>query len=549
MTDRIIICSSFHMKKISHDHIIRWIIDHRSVLIISMIVLFGAFLRFYDFTDLLRFNNDQVRDLKIINSMISDHEFPLLGPKAGGTTFKLGPAFYYLMYGSALIFGNTPQGAALFIPILSTLSIILFYMLVKKYYANDLALIITLLYATSFYMIKYSRFAWNPNVIPFFLCAFFLVLLSTFHSTHTTGSWQNYIALGIVTGIGMQLHTTLLIILPIIILCTYIFKCIQAKKIHFLKISCTLLCIGLLFVPMIVSDIRAHGANISAFFVGSEKKSTTRRSIVENIALDAQFFIQSSTYIITGFEPTINWLNVKKHISEHNYTQIALALMCTMIFILCFTLLLYQKRKMLPTEVQKRSLYYLFIGTALLCFIIFIPVAHEITTRFFIILVFFPFILIGALMHAIQNTFSKKIGHVLITFCILGIVISNITAYVRAFDLSRTSVSSTVYGGISLMELHESIAYMAHNTTLPKVYMLPNSYSQSFRYIAQETGTPLTTKSVGNIPLQTNVFFVSDKPQKMTLSKSLNKCFTIIDTQTFGRFRTFTLQKHREDCE
>ncbi|KKP72503.1 MAG: hypothetical protein UR65_C0014G0016 [Candidatus Moranbacteria bacterium GW2011_GWE2_35_164] len=87
----------------------------KSILILVIIIVIGAFLRLYDFNDLLRFNNDQVRDAQIIDAMHSGENFPLFGPKAGGTKFNLGGAFYYLEYLSGAIFGFSPAGIAFFI--------------------------------------------------------------------------------------------------------------------------------------------------------------------------------------------------------------------------------------------------------------------------------------------------------------------------------------------------------------------------------------------------------------------------------------------------
>ena len=93
--------------------------------------------------------------------MIEKNDFPLLGPKAGGTKFNLGPAFYYMEYLSALIFGNNPAGIATFIVILSILSIPLFYYFFRFFFQRNICLILTFLYAISFYAIKYSKFAFR----------------------------------------------------------------------------------------------------------------------------------------------------------------------------------------------------------------------------------------------------------------------------------------------------------------------------------------------------------------------------------------------------
>jgi len=179
-------------------------------IILLLIILFGAFLRLYNFEELLRFNNDQVRDIQIVEQ-IKNGEPIYLGPKAGGTKFNLGPAFYYLEYLSGLIFGFSPTGIAFFIPLLSIASIYLFYILFKKIFSQKITFTLTFLYAISFFALKYSHFAWNPNPTPFFVLSFLLLI----YQIRENQNWKKFLLLGLIIGIGIQLHTTLLVAMPI----------------------------------------------------------------------------------------------------------------------------------------------------------------------------------------------------------------------------------------------------------------------------------------------------------------------------------------------
>ena len=76
----------------------------KTSLILATIVLLGFIFRAYNFSEWLRFNMDQSRDVILIEKMISENTLPELGPSAGGTFFKLGPAFYYFQLISAKIF-------------------------------------------------------------------------------------------------------------------------------------------------------------------------------------------------------------------------------------------------------------------------------------------------------------------------------------------------------------------------------------------------------------------------------------------------------------
>ena len=67
---------------------------------LALIIALGFFLRSYHFTDWLHFELDQARDARVVDAALEGGpgELPLLGPKAGGTFLRLGPAFYYLQY-------------------------------------------------------------------------------------------------------------------------------------------------------------------------------------------------------------------------------------------------------------------------------------------------------------------------------------------------------------------------------------------------------------------------------------------------------------------
>src|SRR6266704_2652101 len=86
-----------------------------SKLVYVFLIVFsvGIFLRTYHHHDWLRFNADQGRDAEIVSAVVDvTMPIPLLGPKAGGTEFKLGGAFYYFEIAAAKIFGNTPDKMA-----------------------------------------------------------------------------------------------------------------------------------------------------------------------------------------------------------------------------------------------------------------------------------------------------------------------------------------------------------------------------------------------------------------------------------------------------
>ena len=74
-------------------------------LILGAVFVAGIFIRTYHYHDWLRMNADQARDAALVSRTVEGIDpLPLLGPKAGGTEFKLGPAFYWFEAASAKVF-------------------------------------------------------------------------------------------------------------------------------------------------------------------------------------------------------------------------------------------------------------------------------------------------------------------------------------------------------------------------------------------------------------------------------------------------------------
>jgi hypothetical protein len=137
------------------------------VILFCSIIALGIFFRTYHFSDWLLFEIDQTYDTRIISPAIENgiENLPLLGPTAGGgRALRLGPAFYYIEYIGASIFGDTPVGHALPVLILSILSIPLFYLFIRRYFNTRVSLALLAIFSISAYLVLYGRFSWSPNV-------------------------------------------------------------------------------------------------------------------------------------------------------------------------------------------------------------------------------------------------------------------------------------------------------------------------------------------------------------------------------------------------
>lgn len=516
-------------------------INTQTWILIAIIIL-AAVLRLYDFNDLARFNADQVRDATIVTGMYEDGNFPLLGPKAGGTKFKLGPAFYYLEYFSGSIFGFSPWGIALFIPLISLASVGLFYLLFQKIFSKNITLLLTFLYASSFYSIKYSRFAWNPNVIPFFILAFVLLLIPIINKKATA---YTYILLGFVLGIGIQLHTTLLILLPVTLCIVLIFLLIKDRRLPFLQIMITCCIVFILNTPFIYSDYIMHGSNTKEFLAGTQKKTGSDTSLIHNFLTTGQFFAQGITYTLTGFEPQKNWIRFDKFIHSHDRSE-HLLFIFSMLYLSIGTFIFIKKIKQTKNIYQKNIL--ILLSTLLgISFLLFFLIGTELNTRFFIMIIFFPYLILGAIFEYITKKCKAHFTIILI-FCIIPIIfIGNLFNIYRTYDLNNYKIRESAYGGISLREIEEICTMIKKNqsTLAPsqeKIYIDEVVFKRSILYVCEKDGTQFEDLKKDQAPHDILAFMLTKESKKIDQTKINNNHFTIIDSKKIGRFQLYTIK-------
>lgn len=547
--------NSAHPKKLRSAFIL-WGIRHRYILLFIAIILIGAFFRFNDFGELARFNNDQVRDAKVVDEMFSGH-FPLLGPKAGGTTFHLGPAFYYLEYFSGLIFGNTPSGIALIIPLFSVASIGLFFLFFRSYFSPALTLGLSLLYALSFYNIRYSRFAWNPNLIPFFLLAFLVLLQQIFLRSGKKNLFWYYALLGVVMGLGMQLHTTLFLLMPILFVLVHIFLYSQRKIFAWQHILLSLSIIFLAHLPFFFSDIQNNGENITAFLSGTEKKTEKNISLAQNLLLDVRFFLEGNTYALTGIEPQKNWLAPVKLFKSQHFQEIILFFFGIGFFLVgsffaIKRLRLTQKSSLLT---KKQSFLWLILATSGLLFLLFLPIAEELSVRFFIVINFLPFLFLGFCVEYLLRIFKKhsRFKKILIGTLFALFIIINGYSYFQVYNLNHYTARESAYGGISLGEatrIAESI--LNTHTTSPdaKLFLAPFAFKRSIEYLTDKKNVPLKNFSPQKVDENSRVFVITATADREKRFAEYVCCYTVIKEERFGRFILFTLApRQQKECK
>lgn len=229
----------------------KFLLKYWEPILLGLILVFAAYLRLYKISDYLTFLGDEGRDVLVVKRMIVDHKFTLLGPTASVGGFFLGPIYYYFMLPFLWLWHLDPAGPAVMVALFGIATVYLLFRLGKKLYGPEVGLIAASLYAVSPIVIAYSRSSWNPNIVPFFAIALICLLWEITQRLKP----GYFIWIGIILGIGLQLHY-LFLFLGVV---TVIWLAVQKNRWEILKyIHWLILGFIIGYAPFLAFEVR-HG--------------------------------------------------------------------------------------------------------------------------------------------------------------------------------------------------------------------------------------------------------------------------------------------------
>jgi uncharacterized membrane protein len=416
-------------------------------IILLAIMAVGIFLRVYDFHDWLGFGPEQARDAKLISNVIENNgPMPLLGPKAGDTLFRVGPIFYYFQYFSARIFGVSPTAMAYPDLFFSILTIPLLFLLLKKYFSSAISLWLTALYSVSYMAVQNSRFAWNPNSVSFFTILFFYAFLRLVDSKSKHKYLWAAVA-GLAMGVGVQLHTTYLLIIPLacLIFSAYAIK----RRMMNWKMLAAIFCVAMVLnIPQAVSEYHSRWQNTQAFINGVFIKppkgaKTISGSIGSGIAWQAQ----SNTMFLTSYgnDDNPDYMVLGQKIKNHGLKNLrsygavfARFILTAMLAIIGYGLLGYFIKR--EHDREKKNFLILLAIHASVAFLALVAIAHNqgLVVRYFLIIEFIPFVLLGFLVKFSYEKYGKRaLTFMLAVILLLGL--ENVSALQNYFQDMRAN--------------------------------------------------------------------------------------------------------------
>ena len=225
------------------------------LLWIIILVVVGGFLRFYRLDAFVTFLGDQARDAIVIKKIITFEHFPAIGAPTSVGQIYLGPFYYYFIAPWLAIFRFEPIGLAFGVAFFSTLYIPVNYFVVKDLVNKDTALISTVFITFSYILIEFSRFSWNPNLLP----VFSLLAVYFFIKAVRVDQITPYILAGAFLSFSVQLHYLAVFLIPPIV--AYFIN----KKPNIRNLLFSLFSFIFFSIPLLIFDLRHNLLNIKSF--------------------------------------------------------------------------------------------------------------------------------------------------------------------------------------------------------------------------------------------------------------------------------------------
>jgi len=269
------------------------ILTNNWVLVIVLIT--GVFLRFYKLACFTTFLGDQGRDAIVVKRILTGEHLPAIGAPTSIGQVYLGPFYYYFITPWLWFFRLNPIGLAFGVAFFSSLYLLINYLIVKELFDKKIALISTIFLSFSSVLIDFSRFSWNPNLLPLFtLLTVYFVIKSL-----KTNKWYFFVLSGAFLSFSIQLHYLILFLcLPISII--YLIDLLRERKqlIHkFVYLFICLFSFILFSSPLIIFDFRHQFLN-SKNFIALFQSSGTNFLTKINSFFDSFYYLNLYSFNI-----------------------------------------------------------------------------------------------------------------------------------------------------------------------------------------------------------------------------------------------------------
>lgn len=268
------------------------------------LVILGATLRLWGMPGAMLYSLDQARDYRVAALVLDEGigSLPLLGARAGGTDFRLGPIHNYFHLPGLWLTGiQEPYGILLVEVLCSIALIVLVYVFMRALFSRVVSLLVTAHVAVGIIFVSLARFTWNPNTTPFFITVLILAGWSLLH-TEREKKWRlaAAAAFGATGAILMQLHTIAFVIVPLTMIIWQVrFRLLRSVG----EWAMAIVLIALIFLPVLLSEYLTNWALTKAFFIEGGGRIDSWLEMLKSAYKMMYDLVWYFTMMFTGYHP------------------------------------------------------------------------------------------------------------------------------------------------------------------------------------------------------------------------------------------------------
>lgn len=569
-----------------------FLIKNKVLIIILILILEGLFFRTFHLADWLHFQLDQSRDSFLIKEVAEKGigDLPLLGPRAGGSFLRLGPAYYYLMYLFVIVTRSFHPVVFTLPEILGSIAFVpMFYLLARRLFTQNWSLILTALAVNSTFLITYDRFSWNPNLLPLFTI-FALYAWLRYLDYKKQGDYTRslkWIALvGLITGIFSQLHFVAFVAVPLILIISALILSI-AYRVYFpelakkyfrrlpLEIGVLIAVFLLTNTPLFLNDYLSKGANVKELFStvtekeGKDEKHNLGEKLIQNLWVYPKGYFISLTGVdvidfpVWRLKPQFDIICDDKCRKSLTPTIVGIGLF--ILSALSFLILLAKRTKNIfalkKSPDKKKLAEWEFL--ALLTVWILIPwwafysLSFTLRPRFFLFSIVPFWIIFGLTLRELaRNHLGKKVGIGLVLLLLVSNIANTVIRFNRLANASVTDTGSYPQDQIlfqdesypvTLKQQQEIADWIVQksNPNSPYVFLwAPSYYYRPMMYLLDDS-FGARARYMSSYPQVTDAayFAVSrtSKPEKFFKGNKLD-LFQVTDYRVFGTLTAYQLE-------
>ena len=247
-----------------------------TIILLTLILGFGFFLRVYNINNTLGFYYDQGRDALVIWDLWHKGNLFSIGPTTGIAGIFRAPYYYYLIAPFYLIGGGNPVWPSVFLSITTVIASFFGFYLGKRIHSNIAGIIMALLSSVSFNIVMTSR--WLSNPTPMLLLSMLLVF---FMLMVTDGKKWGWYGISVVSGLSLFSFGSASEVFYFVAI--FIFAVWNYKTLNKKTILISLMLLFLTIFPLIIFDFKNNFLitnNIKKFFVTDQSFRVTTWEVV-----------------------------------------------------------------------------------------------------------------------------------------------------------------------------------------------------------------------------------------------------------------------------